>query len=343
VIDDALFVTGMQRSGTTLLERLLASQENLSILSQPFPLLFVETGRAWLRSRGFENARHPLGRLSDSASLSEFLRRWRPSHSEMAGLFARMADYSGQYTRFSPERLDRAVAQLSMADDDFAMVVRKLDRLLAANESARWVGSKESFCYEFVPPLLEEGFRCAIIIRDPRDVMASLNHGRGREFGGEIKPTLFNIRNWRKSVGVALSIARGQRFHWCRYEDLVANPVSSLSALATALEIDIDAERADLGNWSGNSSFATHRGVSNGSVGIHRSVLPRAVSAYIEATCLPELRLLGYETKMTAVQAIEAIENFREPYATRSGMEADAATPQNAAIERARLSKAMAS
>ena len=48
VIEDALFVTGMERSGTTLLDRLLASQRHLSMLSQPFPLLFVETKRAFL-------------------------------------------------------------------------------------------------------------------------------------------------------------------------------------------------------------------------------------------------------------------------------------------------------
>jgi Sulfotransferase family len=47
-----LFVTGMQRSGTTLLEKLLHAHPELSVLSQPFPLLFVEVKRAFLESIG---------------------------------------------------------------------------------------------------------------------------------------------------------------------------------------------------------------------------------------------------------------------------------------------------
>ena len=60
--DDALFVTGAQRSGTTLLEKVLASQPGISMLSQPFPLLFVEVKRAFLRSLGNDDP-YPLGHL----------------------------------------------------------------------------------------------------------------------------------------------------------------------------------------------------------------------------------------------------------------------------------------
>jgi len=351
MIDDALFITGTQRSGTTLLEKLLTSQEQISILSQPFPLLFVEVKRAFLRSLGVGDERYPLGHLfaesrDDSTSLDRFLREWRTSRNELEALFAQMDHYSGQYTRFAPDRLDGALSEIS-ADDDFAAVVRKLDRFLALDRGARWVGNKETFCEQLVPFLHRRGFRCAIIIRDPRDVVASLNHGRGHKFGGEIKPTLFNIRSWRKSVAMALTLEGQPRFHWCRYDDLATDPAGAMSRLAEALQIgEIDpvrlTELRDTAGvpWSGNSSFTQHRGVSTASIGVHRTVLPPDVAEEIEATCLPELRLLGYETTMTTADALRVMQRFREPYGiSRRGMERDAATPENAALEAERLQR----
>ena len=341
MIDDALFVTGMERSGTTLLERLLASQPRLSVLSQPFPLLFVETKRAFLRTRGVMEERYPLGHLFREQRyvrpmFTEFLERWRISPGEMAASFERMSGYSGQYTRPSPERLERALAQLS-PDADFAAVVALLDRHLAGDGGARCFGSKEVVCEEFVPHLLDRGFRCAIIVRDPRDVVASLNHGRGREHSGELKPTLYNVRNWRKSVSFALAMEGRPRFHWCRYEDLVRDPPATLSRLAAALDLGEIDPAPSLGAWRGNSSFTEHNGVSTASVGIFRDTLHPDAADMIEATCLPEMRLLGYPASMSFDLALQVIDRFREPYRVRDGMERDAATPDNAALETARL------
>ncbi len=344
----ALFITGTQRSGTTLLEKLLGIQEGFSILSQPFPLLFVEAKRAFLRSRGFDDP-YPLGHLFleqryPSGALHAFLAGWRTTHSELEALFARMRDYSGQYTKFTSHQLSAAFAAVT-AEDDFAEVVAKLDRTLAPSPGPRWFGSKETICEEYVPVLLDRGFRCVIILRDPRDVVASLNHGRGQEFGGAIKPTLFNIRNWRKSVAFALAMEGHPRFHWCRYEDLVAAPHSELERLFRAIGLENEspvkiAEEIREGGvpWPGNSSFQSHQGISRSSVARYRDVLPESVAAMIEAACLPELRVLGYETWIEEDQAGPIIESFREPYPiTRLAMENDLATSENLSLEVRRL------
>lgn len=344
VTDDALFVTGTMRSGTTLLEKLLGSQQRLTMLSQPFPLLFVEAKRAFLRSQDIENERYPLGHLFlesryDRAALDGFLGQWRTSYAGMKELFSRMREYSGQGTRFAPDDLATALSQIE-PDDDLAAVVAKLDRLLATRPGAEWFGSKEIVCEELLPYLLDRGFRCAIIIRDPRDVVASLNHGRGHEFGGQVRPTLFNVRIWRKSVAFALELEGRPRFHWCRYEDLVADPAQTLSRLAAALQVDpLDATLHSQQPWNGNSSFTEHAGVSAASVGVHRNVLPAGVAEEIEAACLPELRLLGYQTSMTKAEAVEVIHRFCEPYAVRRDLEGDLATPENAALEAERLDR----
>ncbi|HEX2122399.1 MAG TPA: sulfotransferase, partial [Thermoanaerobaculia bacterium] len=248
VIGDTLFVTGTQRSGTTLLEKLLAAQPAVALLSQPFPLLFVEAKRAFLRSLGAGDERYPLGHLFresryEAEDFCSFLARWRVSRSELTAVFERMHDYSGQYTKFTREQLDEAFSRIS-DEDDFADVVARLVRSLAPRApETRWFGSKETICEEFVPYLLGRGFRCAIIIRDPRDVVASLNHGRGQAFGGAIKPLWFNVRNWRKSVALALSLEGHPQFHWCRYEDLVHDPAGTLGGVAGWLDVAVDAER----------------------------------------------------------------------------------------------------
>lgn len=350
VTADVLFITGTQRSGTTLLEKLLGSQEGISLLSQPFPLLFVEVKRAFLRSRDLGDNSYPLGHLFQEKryareAFKTYLARWRATRTDLETLFTRMDEYSGQYTKFTLKQLGRAFAALP-SQGDFATVVAMLDHLLASSSDARWYGSKETLCEEYIPALLDRGFRCVIIIRDPRDVVASLNHGRGHEFGGAIKPTLFNVRNWRKSVAFALAMEGHPRFHWCRYEDLVANPLVELDRLIRALAFDgvQDAQIADeiAGKdgvtWPGNSSFRAHRGVSGSSVEGYHDVLPDSTARMIEATCLPELRVLGFETNLSADEAERVIETFREPYGiTRSGMENDLATPENCAIEVRRL------
>jgi hypothetical protein len=342
MIGGALFVSGMQRSGTTLLERLLASQD-ISILSQPFPLLFVDAKRAFLASLGMTNERYPLGHLfldarGGAVSLGGFLASWRTSREELKTLFDRMAAYSGQYTRFDRRILDRAFSQIS-SDDDFAAVVAKLNRFLAPDDRpVRWFGSKETLCEELMPYLLDRGFRCLIIVRDPRDVVASLNHGRGHDFGGELKPTLFNIRNWRKSVAFALATEGRPGLQWCRYEDLVADPVGVLSRVAAGLlPSGVDVDKLTAFHDPDNSSFVQHDGISRASIGRYRHVLPPEVTDVIEATCLPELRLLRYGTSMTTADARDAIADFVEPYTTRPDTVCDAATPENAALEIERL------
>jgi hypothetical protein len=349
VIDDAIFITGAQRSGTTLLEKLLAAQDHISLLSQPFPLLFVDVKRAFLHMLGCDDDLYPLGHLFlerryASDALGEYLGRWRACRSNLELLFDKMSTYSGQYTRFTSAQLERAFSSIS-SSDDFASVVTKLDRSLAVSSGSRWFGSKETMCEEFARPLLDRGFHCAIIIRDPRDVIASLNHDRGQEFGGAIKPTLFNARNWRKSVAFALAMESHPRFHWCRYEDLVANPDAELSRLAGAIGIDcveLPGEIRDSAGavWRGNSSHGERHGVDMSSVGSYRQLLPHGVSEFAEAACLPELQFLGYETTMTREAAIRVLHEYREPYTTtRAGMQRDAATPQNLALEAQRLER----
>lgn len=346
---DELFVTGYLRSGTTLLEKILAQQEHVSMLSQPFPLLYPEAKRCFLRTLGVESD-NPLGHLFGERrytndDLKRYLSQWSMSREMLVQLFTRMSAYSGQWTRFDDRALQAALDAVA-GMRGFADVVSTLLHLLTTNGNARWFGSKETTGEELIPFLLDSGFRCLLILRDPRDVVASLNHGEGRSIAGDVRPTLFTIRAWRKSVAFAFACEAREHFAWCRYEDLVAAPDAVMKALALKTGVDLrptdfsrlrDASGAE---WTGNSSYRLHTGVSDFSVGSFREVLPPEVARFVEAACLPELQLLGYPTSLTRDDAARELHAYREPYAiTRRGMDADLATEANAALEEERLDR----
>ena len=48
------FITGMGRSGTTLLEKLLCNHKDLSVLSQPLPLVFIDLKKRFLETLGIK-------------------------------------------------------------------------------------------------------------------------------------------------------------------------------------------------------------------------------------------------------------------------------------------------
>jgi Sulfotransferase domain len=342
-----VFVTGMQRAGTTLCGRLVGAHPGVTILSQPFPLLFVEAKRAFMRelTPPAGDVRYPLAHLFleeryRPREFAAFLSRYRASAETLDRLFGEMATFSGQYTRPDPERLRPAVRRLDRAD--FASTVADLYRAMSDGPETAVYGGKETLCEEFLPYFLDSGWTAILIVRDPRDVLASLNHGRGQEYGGRLKPTLFNVRNWRKSVAFALHLAGHPRFTWVRYEDVVARPLQSLGRVAAALGVEpfteamIDRALTSAAGvrWPGNSSHRRHDGVTIGSIGTYREVLPATVAAYVEATCYPELRCLGYESSIGERDVPQILTTFEEPYEiSRPDLARYSTTPADVAAE----------
>ena len=348
IASEALFVTGMQRSGTTLLEKLLGQHPDVSMLSQPFPHVFVDTKAVFLRARGYTE-RYPLGPLIDEdryelAEFTEFLASYRLDAAALRVLFEQMADYSGQLTKFSDKRLEQVLSDIP--DSSFAELARTLWRNLSEQPGARIFGAKEIMCEEYLPYLLANGVYAVVIIRDPRDCLTSLNYGRGREFGGRVKPTLFNLRHWRKSVAYALRFEETPGFTWLRYEDLVDNPQRELDQLADQLRLPPfdsrwfeDGIRDHRGNlWRGNSSHDSRFGIDPSSVGGYRRLLPPEVVAYTEAICYLEMQMLGYTGDLAEADAADAIRSFREPYdVLRDGLVGYTDAPANIETELARL------
>jgi hypothetical protein len=253
-----------------------------------------------------------------------------------------MESYSGQYTKFELERLEAALRELPQTG--FAQCLANLHRALQPSPEGSTLGEKETICEEYLPHFLNEGFKCIVIIRDPRDIITSLNYGRGPQFGGRIKPTLFSVRQWRKSVAFALQLEEHPRFFWLRYEDLVNGPTAATNQVLTWLglsPIDLDPSKATVGQdgepWFGNSSFGSLSGISAVSVGRFRKFLRDDMTQFIEATCYPELSALGYELSVRRDEIPVAIARFRDPCQTRSDLVEFTNSPERAEEELVRL------
>jgi len=315
---NCFFITGCVRSGTTLVEKLLCNHPSLSVLSQPFPTLYFELKRRFLGSIGIDNEYFLLSHYVEE-------RRYKPfdffKYLTSAEVPTEIVDnavnsnYSGKLTS-----VERGELMSSLSLD---LLYQHLMVANSHNPLATMFGSKEVLCEEFVPYYLAHGFKVLHITRDPRDVVSSIKRGNGNNFIGEVKPLLFELRNWRKSAQLAIQYKNTANFMSINYEDLVLNTDSVLQAVCQFLDINIfpnDAfnngiltQSGDI--WSSNSSFGAVDGlVSSGSIGKHKELLSKEVLEYIAVICHPELHEMGMQNELGSnFSAI--IENFQEPIA----------------------------
>ncbi|MFH0945094.1 MAG: sulfotransferase [Planctomycetota bacterium] len=299
-----LLVTGYLRSGTTLLEKLLHAHDQVSVGAQPAPLLFVRLKELFLEERGLEAAEYPLNHLflEDRYRKEEFelfLRERTVTVRELLAVLERLKPYSGwktpalerHWSRLRPGPLIDLLRQLTS-------ILSELHRKPGA--SVR--GAKEVLCEEFIPYLLRAGAKVVLVVRDVRDVIASLTSGRSAEFVGRSVPTLYAIRRWRMSVAFGLAHEHQERFLLVRYEDLVRRFSPTLLRLTgflglppfqeDAFEQGIFDQSGAL--WKGNSSFGEFKVVDDRSIGSYQRVLPEECLRFVELLAGPELRALGY-------------------------------------------------
>ncbi len=316
-----LHITGMGRSGTTLLEKLLCNHPHMSVLPQPFPFLYVQAKRDFLHSIGCDESSNPLSHYFLEPrytidDVSNFLTGHTQTPEKIRSLFHDMQDYSGQ--GYKPADLQQRVDE--NPGGLFLDTVKSLLYSLRHRESASVFGSKEIHTEEILPFLLAGGFKCLLIIRDPRDAIASFDFGSGDKYGGRHRPTLFYVRNWRKSVAVAMHLEHHENFLCLRYEDLVQQTSPVIQQVCGHLDVPFYEDflagelRDQQGNrWQANSSFDLRPGVSEKSIGRHRDVMPESMRRYIECTCAPEMRWVGYDVGR-GENMERLLREFREPF-----------------------------
>jgi hypothetical protein len=232
-----LFLTGLYRSGTTLLDKLLHAHPQVSVASQPCRSIYSGFKQRFLVQQGLIR-RYPLDDLfGERGYLREswhaYLEQDACDARELAAWLADLPTSASMFWR----RVGVDVAN-ALQPGTFREVWQRQLELIShvMGGESQVVGTKEIVCEEYIPFLLQHGSRVIAVIRDPRDVVCSTNYGAGRRFAGELRPTLYTLRCWRKSVAMTLLGRRSPHFTWCRYEDLVAHPAETLRSITEFLQ-----------------------------------------------------------------------------------------------------------
>lgn len=311
-----LFVTGMLRSGTTLLEKALNAHPNVSLFYQPFTEFFLNTKRTFLKAKGI---------LSEYHVLSHYCREHRYTPADFTA-WLEQTYLSQSFVKDSLPQEKHDLVDSSYTDNShFSKWYAYLLGKMQFPGDYQCSGSKEVLMEEYVPYLVNHGVRCIIIVRDPRDVIVSLDYGLGKAFTGNHRPTLFNLRNWRKSVAFAQQMVKNPCFKFIRFEDLILQPSITLSKVASWLNLKPIHEEwwEDLRDenclpWKGNSSFGAKKPFNAESIGRHDQILSDTTRLYIESICMSEMTSIGYLiTPLTVKERIDCITSFKETFEIR--------------------------
>ncbi len=315
----SIFVTGMGRSGTTLLEKMLCNHNKVSMLSQPFPFLFIELKKEFLNTIGLKEYyvlnNSYLDSTYDPDDFLSFIDNYEITGPFVSKIFEKMQGYSGQLTKTT--NIDNEISKVC---GSVVSVYNTLVQLFRHRDSACLTGSKEILCEEYLPYFIKHGVKCIVIIRDPRDVLASANYSKKECYFGGKKPTLFILRAWRKSYDY-INLLKGDRnFFFMKYEDLVTDVDTVLDKLTTFLDIEpfqsnsfkdgIKDQKGEV--WSSNSSFVKSQEITRTSIASYKNILSKKEIQYTECICSSEMDCMGYKKQFSGIDKISVINNFED-------------------------------
>ncbi|MBK8011011.1 MAG: sulfotransferase [Deltaproteobacteria bacterium] len=324
--NEYLLVTGCYRSGTTVVEKVLNMHPAVTVASQPFPVLYFMVKEQFNKTLGIER-RYPLDHLFlEDAYTPEQFEAFLDSHcldEASLGVFVRrMHEYSeGLWTPAILGLLSGLMPGTFY--DVYEQLLARVARLFPKAER-RYLGSKEVLVEEFAAPLMRKEVRTIFVVRDPRAMIASLNFRERDNLTGNLRPVLYSLRAWRKSVALAQSAMVGSSAYLVRYEDVVRNALHALEGLVHFLGVAPYAANAfaeglidqDGRPWKGNSSFSDQKGISGASLDAYASRLPKTVQAFVEAVCEPEMELMGYDLTCSAAERSNALETYTDPFSS---------------------------
>lgn len=306
---DQLFVTGMFRSGTTLLARMIHSHDEIVCASDPYRPFFNCLRDSVAGEIGVSVPSYaPLGSYfcdDDQRRLFEAVQQCsldRPFDRDADELLTRIRSHGRQ---FSPRIINNLRA---VEGDSFEAVYRNLlskvpEQYGTGNE--RVTATKEVWSTEFVPALAETFPECkfVLVVRDPRAVAASNNVNQGRRY-----PWTFLARQWRKIAILSWVYDTDEelcdRVHVLRYEDLVESPRETATDMCEFLDLPLDEDILDPSNfvdgrgeqWLQNTSYDDGGASFNTeSIDKWQDTLDDRTISFLEQCCYPAMTRFGYE------------------------------------------------
>jgi len=311
-----LFITGWQRSGTTLLARSINAHPHIVVLNQPlFPFFKMCRNKFYKDIQSLDiDENLPISEdffigNTTNKTFSSHLTNLSFNKEEIAKLKCYIIEEQRNSSDMAPKIINFIE---ELVDGTYESVLFQLISIMIKaypKKNAEILGLKEAYCEKFIEPLIKSfnfDFKCIQIIRDPRAVYASRNYGNYLKSTNGKYPILFVIRNWRESVEYLISNSKYKdKYMFIKYENLVCKPEDSLSKICDFLDVDFSADLLDFdkfidgeGNqWFQNSSFESKsNGFNPDSLSRWEEVLSLQEIGLIEMLCKREMKYLDYKT-----------------------------------------------
>lgn len=304
-----LLVSGIIRSGTTLLSRILNAHPRMSVFSDPYSGFFIELRNEVARVMFGEtfDPQKPLshGFFESDTSLKTHLRECSLNIPIPP---SRLPEVLERVRSFAVENVPSLEKDLvSLNADNFHQLFKQLLAALQRvtqnqNGNLEYIGFKQAWAEELLSPVLRScpDLKVVHIIRDPRAVIASRK--KGSQFLSHRYPLLFILRHWRKSFAYALYLQDKfpSQFRWITYEDLVSAPEKSAKSLCEFLNLSFAESMLDVSSfennnkqpWTDNSAYGGFRSISSDSMERWKEQLSEEELQYIEDFTHLELELL---------------------------------------------------
>ncbi len=311
-----LFITGMSRSGTTLLADSINFIEGTTILNQPFPYFFRYAKKKFFDKINYPETYYVLNNYFNETkyelnNLSKFIENFTLYSTEITQLFEEMNSFSGSISKFTSNLIKNNLLNNYNFIDFFSMFLKKY-----VSDATKIIGFKEIQCEEFIPNFIKHNWKVLFIIRNPLDVLSSIHYGKGSHYIGERRPTLFHLRNWRKSANMAIEFSEYSNFQIIRYEDLVSNFAFEMQQIYHFINNEKDDFSIEIesiiNNLQSNSSFDFEvKGINEKTINRYKNTLPLEMQNYISLLCQAEMNYFNYTKK---IDKNLSIFDFKEPF-----------------------------
>jgi hypothetical protein len=316
-----MIITGIYRSGTTLIQKLLDANPRVSVVNHGMAGFFQMMKPYLFERAGVKNSDAPLGF------------HWIEPDSEIASLFtganfdqSQIEDLLNRVKREIGEDRSRA-GNVSHPTYDWLDELKNtlrpgtaaevLDQQIAAvadykkSSGVEITGFKELHLEQFVEPMLADNpdLKVIQIIRDPRAVLASRNFSKSfleTRGAGAKHPIRLISSVWTTGIRYKryLEKAFPESFLSVKYESLVRSPESQTQDICKFLGVDWDPVMLDVSSfrsevgktWEPNSSFGKLDGFDQSAIEKWRNMLPDREHAVMEYLCGELLNEEGYES-----------------------------------------------
>lgn len=303
-----IFITGIFRSGTTLLSRALSTHPEINIYYQPYNRLFREAVTSFLKQNGYKSS-IPMGSPFILENLyDEFNKSVLHTPFSMNEQEELKKGINEDIIIDRQEKSPLPVITFQNASGtNFIELLYSAFNNIRANNKATMVGIKEIWCEDFLPALVsnnEIDIMCIHLIRDPRAVIVSRNYSEylQRSCNNKKYPLLFICRAWRRSVAINSKLKGSPWYSSVKYEQLVNNPEETIRRLCAFLKIEFDSKMVDYECyktddnrvWKGNVDSRQFDRIDRANATSWMNTISGQDLFLSEYLCEEEMKLCGY-------------------------------------------------